>query len=659
MSLNDAAPTTTFLSLKPVPIADKEPKNLADFISRVNAQPGGFRQLTEAQLRESIVENDSPNNGDVSVEDVVMVDAADEDDDADTTVKDAALARLEVLKNVDCAGNAAMLVLDSLSLLVSKQNPTQASLTLSQQLRDMVGIGTLGVDRLDEPTVDEERSKDAGQVAVGWTLMEINRTRDAAVEAAALLEKEVDIESRYWSDVMAVKNAGWSICRVPHQRHTLGVRFGFSETSAEFKNSGLAPLRRSEDGSVELDLGRLGGVSECLVVSYLRNDQVVGRSVPTRRRHRRRQDSSSLESRVLEARNTIFAQELWHELIKEARTLAAYDVRLEGSRLRCQTGPDAAIIIELLPLTSCPSAEEDESLPHNGVAEAISLGLHILLGYAHRHNELMRTRPMPPYISRSRPQSQTYALLRPVIARLASTRSIDSCTKLVGNLSKALRKAGLASSFILRTPPSPSPADAASLSHASASQVLVRSLLQPVEFAIDFTILTNVTLTLRGRTFLFPITSTHFNVTLPPDSPLRPSCVPCPDGYPDLSALADYLDTAVARALTRHFFVRLVSSSSSSTSRRPWTESVVGTSILDQECEHWSLHLSARREDDETSALVLTSTVVDPEDDSRTRRRIWKWSSSSSSSPSAAANLESESRPLADVVEEAAAMSPS
>ncbi|RDA95320.1 hypothetical protein CP533_3537 [Ophiocordyceps camponoti-saundersi (nom. inval.)] len=649
MTLNHAP---LFLSLKPVPIANKEPKNLADFISRVNAQPGGFRQLPE------IVGNDASQNEDVGVEDVVMVDAADEaETEADSSVKDAALARLEVLKNVDCAGNAAMLLLDSLSLLVSKQNPTQASSTLSQQLRDMVGIGTLGVDRLDEPTIDEERTKDAGQVAIGWTLMEINRTRDAALKAASLLEKEVDIESRYWSDVMAVKNAGWSLCRVPHERHTLGVRFGFSETSPEFKNSGLAPLRRSEDGSVELDLGRLGGVSECLVVTYLRNDQVVGRSVPTRRRHRRRQDSSSLESRVLEARNTIFSQELWHELVKESRTLAAYDVRLQGSRLRCPTGPDAVITIELLPLASCPPAEEDESLPHNSVAEAISLGLHVLLGYAHRHNELMRTRPMPPHISRSRPQNQTYALLRPVIARLASTRSIDSCTRLVGNLCKALQKAGLASSFILRTPLPASPADAALSSHASASQALVRSLLQPLEFAIDFTILANVSLTLRGRTFLFPITSTHFNVSLPPDSPLRPSCVPCPDGYPDMSALADYLDTSVARALTSHFLARLLSHPSSS--RRPWAESVVGTSILDQESERWSLHFSARREDDDdTSALVLSSTVVDHEYDSRPRRRTWKWSSSSPSSSSADAS-QSESRPLADIVDDVAAMLPS
>lgn len=127
------------------------------------------------------------------------------------------------------ASNTAMLTLDTLSLLLSKQNLTQASVTLSQQLRDMVGIGTLGADRLDEPSVDEAKEKAQEEVAIGWTLMEINKTRNAAEAASSFLEREVDTESRYWEEVMAVKKAGWSMCRVPQERHTLGVRFGFSE----------------------------------------------------------------------------------------------------------------------------------------------------------------------------------------------------------------------------------------------------------------------------------------------------------------------------------------------------------------------------------------------------------------------------------------------
>lgn len=122
-----------------------------------------------------------------------------------------------------------MLTLDSLSLLLSKQSPTQAGLTLSQQLREMVGIGTLGADKLDEPIIHPNKARDEEEVATGWTLMQINQARDAAEEAGKFLQREVEAESKYWEDVMAVKKAGWSICRVPREHHTLGVKFGFSE----------------------------------------------------------------------------------------------------------------------------------------------------------------------------------------------------------------------------------------------------------------------------------------------------------------------------------------------------------------------------------------------------------------------------------------------
>lgn len=123
-----------------------------------------------------------------------------------------------------------MLTLDSLSLLLSKQSPTQASLTLSQQLRDMVGIGTLGADRLDEPTAKPpQKPAEQEEVGMGLTLMQINQARDAADETGKFLQREVEAEGRYWRDIVAVKEAGWAICRMPKERHTLAVKFGFSE----------------------------------------------------------------------------------------------------------------------------------------------------------------------------------------------------------------------------------------------------------------------------------------------------------------------------------------------------------------------------------------------------------------------------------------------
>lgn len=130
------------------------------------------------------------------------------------------------------AGNAAMVTLESISLLLSKQNPTTASTTLSQQLRDLVGIGTLGSDRLDASNLTPDMIQDKQTAAVGMTLMEINQTRDSAEEATKFLQKEMEAEGKYWEEVMKVQSSGWSISRMPHERHTLGVRFGFSEGAA-------------------------------------------------------------------------------------------------------------------------------------------------------------------------------------------------------------------------------------------------------------------------------------------------------------------------------------------------------------------------------------------------------------------------------------------
>lgn len=130
------------------------------------------------------------------------------------------------------AGNTAMLTLDSLSLLLSKQNPTQAGVTLSKHLREMAGIGTLGASRLDTSNATPAKEKEQEEVAQGWTLMEINKARDAAESASAFLAKEVEAESLYWEKVVGVQKSGWSLCKMPQEQHTLGVRFGFSECTS-------------------------------------------------------------------------------------------------------------------------------------------------------------------------------------------------------------------------------------------------------------------------------------------------------------------------------------------------------------------------------------------------------------------------------------------
>ncbi|KAG9258557.1 subunit 17 of mediator complex-domain-containing protein [Emericellopsis atlantica] len=561
----------TSLSLRPFPVADKKPKTISDFIGRINTQSGGFRDVTEAKIHDEIARQaqaGAPN------EDADMSDGEEEDEEeegADEEEIDPLQAREQVLREIDIATYHADATLNTVSLLLSKQNPTTASLTLNKQLRETVGIGTLGADRLERPKDDIAKAEDQRRIAVGWTLMDINNTRNSAEAACAFLQKEVDAENKYWEDVAGVQGSGWSICRMPQERTTLGVRFGFSESAAEFKANGLAPMRRNDDGSVQLDLGRLGGVSERLLVTYERDGNVVGRSTIGSQPSA----DAPLEDRVLEARNTLLAQELWFELGREARTLTALGVQLQGSTITFNMGRKSRIILELVSLDSAPSP--DSSLPENETAEGLSLALHILLSYTHRNNEQMRTRPLPPQVTRSRGQ-QPYALLRPLIGRTTYLRNLSAATKRIGALTHTLQAAGLPSTFtvVTTTPavPDTSPATQAP-NTSSAAHTLVRNAFQPPEFTITLTLLDDVTLTVRGRTFLHPFISTYYFVVVPPSSPLATLCPPHKDGYIDIPSLIAYLRIACVKSITHNMFSRY--------GEKHWILGVTGTAIQNQE----------------------------------------------------------------------------
>ncbi|KAG5927153.1 hypothetical protein E4U42_002564, partial [Claviceps africana] len=86
------------LSLRPFPVADRAPKNLAEFIARVNTQPGGFRAVTEEKLRDEIRSRENTAAADSDPDDVDMSDAGHEED---PDSQDPGLARIEVLKNIE------------------------------------------------------------------------------------------------------------------------------------------------------------------------------------------------------------------------------------------------------------------------------------------------------------------------------------------------------------------------------------------------------------------------------------------------------------------------------------------------------------------------------------------------------------------------------
>lgn len=83
-------------SLRPWPTGDKKPKNLSEFITRVNAERGGFRNMTEEKLREEIA---AEKDGQIEVDQ--SSDGEEEEETDEDKLKNVMAAREEFLRNLE------------------------------------------------------------------------------------------------------------------------------------------------------------------------------------------------------------------------------------------------------------------------------------------------------------------------------------------------------------------------------------------------------------------------------------------------------------------------------------------------------------------------------------------------------------------------------
>lgn len=601
-----ASGSASAFSLRPWPTGDKKPKNIGEFITRINSERGGFRNVTEAELRDEIVAKDEGrlDAGNGSPEGDSDSDEEAEVDKSKTTLA----AREEFLRNIEFAHQSAMLSLDFVSLLLSKEMPNQASVTLSQNLRDFVGIGVLGASKLHDSNVTPARSQDDHAVSTGWRLVGINKMVDSVVAAAERLEKEISLETKYWADVLAVSENGWAVASLPHEPHTLGVRYGFAEAAPDYRDSSIAPLRRNDDGTVRLDRGRVGGGSQRLHVVIERNGRVTGKSrLPGRTR-----DSAPLQDRVLEARNTIFSQELWYEINREARTLLSVNVRSNDSTIVYDMDAQTKIILTLEDLAEPLSPEE---LPDNQMAETVVLGLHFLLVFAHRLAYYNRTQKAQHSTSRNAP---SYHILRRLILRLKYDSTWRTLTYFLTDLTATLQRAGISTvSFTQTVPPVGLQLSGFQLSqlgmrsdwHAAQSEALIINSAQGLELSAAVTITPEARIMLRGRSFVSPVVSTQFQVEIPsptsttsaaqgPDQPL-PLSNPLAESYPPVGQESSYPNVEeviyyIRQAAVRAIVEKYADLAAEQLDRKDiaWSETMDGAVITDGADREISIEIS-------------------------------------------------------------------
>ncbi|KAJ5640233.1 Mediator complex subunit Med17 [Penicillium longicatenatum] len=544
------------LPLRAILEKQDRPDTLPVEISQINSHWGSFRDVNEEILRTKIDE-EKERDGAQDSED------GDQDDgDVDTTERLEQLykKRADITQFAVQSHMEAMFALDFISLLLSKNAPRQAETSMSPYLKQIAPLGSLNTDVVNPPPKSESATKDILSVSRGWRIQNFNSASSKLLKAAARLETEVASETRYWNEVLAIKDKGWKVCRLPRERQALGVQYGFIEATPVFRDRGLASLRRSENGSLVLDKGLIPSGARFVRVRVKQGSHI---SSSTRPYSSTSNDAESIEHRILQARDSVFEEELFHELVREARSMANSGVTTRQNLIQVPASEDLDILLDLVDAgDESLEADEGSTATDKLLADGLAHSMRILLAFAHRQNLRRRTQVPPPLTSKKRTIPE-YHLLRPALAyfqHLAQLRQLESFIRdIYGVLSSSgLDIPELTTKKFINGAPLPS------YSSATPLEALIQKFLMPIESVLRGNLSTPdsfFSITIRTNLSAPPF-STHYDVSLnfPTFSDVK---------SPGHLALRDEVEAAVTHILLLDVVSRISSHERSSSHNSP------------------------------------------------------------------------------------------
>ncbi|KAK0662203.1 Mediator of RNA polymerase II transcription subunit 17 [Lasiodiplodia hormozganensis] len=395
------------LALRPAPSSSDGDESLMMQLQRISAQFGQFRHMDEDKLRDM-----------VAAQQAGVADASDAQDDDEEATDDAKKradelreAKAEMFRHINDAQQEILYTIDFLGLLLSKDNPRGSNYMSPTLKQSGVPEGCFAYDKWPVKPLDERQRKQQDLVAKGWTMEGLGASADSLLQAATKLEKEVRKETQYWGQILSIKKRGWSLRRVPRESGTLGVQFGFLEASDRFQARGFAPLRAKEDGNIILDQA-LVQKPKTVRVRIVEDGKTVGTSEQNSLVFAQQSDLE-IEDLIRRARDSLFEQELFHEMTMESRQLLSYKTHFRDHVIIIPASPEATanasdqkreIHVDLIGVEDAD--ELPSRRPEDGLANDVALTLRLLLSYIHSQRLRKRTQQPLPMTDRARPEPQ-------------------------------------------------------------------------------------------------------------------------------------------------------------------------------------------------------------------------------------------------------------
>ncbi|KAK8172343.1 mediator complex, subunit Med17, partial [Phyllosticta citrichinensis] len=429
------------LALRPLPSGSDQEEPLMSQLARISQQFGQYRHMDEEKLKQMAANQEAG---------IVESEEQDEEDDADDVkkrIEHIRQVKADMFRHINDAQQEILFTIDFLGLLLSKDSPRGANYLSPALKTSGVPEGSFSYDKWPLKQPEEREKKQRDLVAKGWTMEGLGSSADSLLQAATRLEKEVRKETQYWSQILSITGRGWSLRRFPRERGTLGVQFGFSEATDQFKARGFAPLRAKDDGAIILDQA-LVQKPKAIRVRIVQQGKTLGSS------HQNRlllapQSDLEIEDLIRRARDSLFEQELFQEMTMESRHLLSHNVRLrdrviivpiKSPQADEPTGPQKEIHIDLVGLEDLDETSPDHS--QDGLAEDIALALRLLLIHAYNQRLKRRSQPPPPLTDRKRPDLPA-PVIRTLLHYVYHYMATNALRAYLGGLGQAMSRAGL------------------------------------------------------------------------------------------------------------------------------------------------------------------------------------------------------------------------
>lgn len=357
--------------------------------------------------------------------------------------------KVELSKNINTALNETSLLLDFVSLLMSSVKPNLAKATISPHLTKNVPLGSLNSDRLTQEEDQDKPTNDNSRVGQGWKLESLKKITTLFKNSSMNLKEQVTKEKQYWNMINLVLSHDEVLFKTKdplNGSRAIGVKYGYGDSGSNFHDKGLAVLRK-DNATGEITFVPTTSSKVSKVYKYIRikilseiddDFMLTGQSVFE---NTFEQSKDKVINDIEKARFFLFEEDLFYQLIREAKSLNNYYVSIISNKIIIQINHE---IIEIESVVYDESNDDElnnyyqninsYSAINNTKCQLILNYLKIMLCCYYNYNLKLKQK-IPTALTKWKQSNSHPLILRPLLGNIRHEINIKSMNQILASLS--------------------------------------------------------------------------------------------------------------------------------------------------------------------------------------------------------------------------------